>query len=332
MSREELDGGPPSREPDASAPRSGGPGAHVTDLDEPSPQPPSAARTALSTVRARPGLAVAGLTAVLLAGLAGAVIRGSLDQRARLRADARDVHLLAWPTSVDAPGGADGGTLVQVELLNAGRTALTVTGASIDGLPALRLDPARLTLAAGGRGDLRLRAVLPCATDAPDGRLRLQVTPAGGRGASVAAQTVPGDVTWPDVFSRAGCSGQGDQQAFVAAVVGTPRAVRGRVQVDVRASAGPEGPVSVDGVGLDVQQGSATSPELPLRLAASSSVTVRLVVEPPACGSAGLPAQIASSVHVRWAPAGGPEQDAYVDGGPALLTAAVHAQDQVCGR
>ncbi|MGN6331953.1 MAG: hypothetical protein ACTHOD_09925 [Motilibacteraceae bacterium] len=340
MSREELAGGPappgpdgertgsPSRQDDVVE-LSGDPGTDRTRV-APGAHPRSAT---LSALRRHPRTAGAALTALVLAALLGAVVRGALDERSRLRADARDVHLYAWPTSVDSAGSTDRTlTAVRVELLNAGRARVIVSGAAVDGMPALRPEPARLELPAGGRGSFRLQAAVPCATDAPRGQLQLRVDPEGGPPLTVTAVTVPTDLSWQDVFSRGGCTGGGAEPAFVAAVVGTPRAVAGRVQVDVRAQAGPQGPVSIDDVGLDVQQGSSTSPELPLRLAAGSGAVVRLVVDPPACGTEGLPAQIASAVHVRWAPTGGPEQDSYVDGGPALLTAAVHAQDQACRR
>jgi hypothetical protein len=333
MSREELadEPGPPGPD-DEHGSRSRR--DDVVELStEASSEPPGSPSNAVASLRHRPRAAAAVVAALVVAALVGAVVRGALDERSRLRADARDVHLYAWPTSVDSAGtSARPLTAVRVELLNAGRTRVVVSGAAIDGMPALRPDPARLELPAGGRGSFRLQAAVPCATDAPRGQLQLRVDPEGGRPLTVTAVTVPADLSWQDVFSRAGCTGGGSEPAFVAAVVGTPRAVVGRVQVDVRVQAGPQGPVSIDDVGLDVQQGSSTSPELPLRLAAGSGAVVRLVVDPPACGTEGLPAQIASAVHVRWAPTGGPEQDSYVDGGPALLTAAVHAQDQACRR
>ncbi|MGN6245246.1 MAG: hypothetical protein ACTHQ3_16455 [Motilibacteraceae bacterium] len=336
MSREELAGGPAPAGPDEERSADGRSRRDdVVELSEdPStPRPGPSGRGALAALRHRPRTAAAALAALAVAALLGAIVRGGLDERARLQADARDVHLYAWPTSVDSTGSSTGPvTVVRVELLNASRTRVVVTGAAIDGMPALHPDPTELRLPAGGRGTLTLQAAVPCATDAPDGRLRLRVAPEGGRALGVTAVTVPTDLGWQQVFSRAGCTGGGDEPAFVAAVVDTPRAVAGRVQVDVRVQAGPQGPVSIDDVALDVQQGSTTSPELPLRLAEGSGATVRLVVDPPACGTEGLPAQIASAVHVRWAPTGGPEQDSYVDGGPALLTAAVHAQDQACKR
>ncbi|HEU4674858.1 MAG TPA: hypothetical protein VFS29_02650 [Motilibacteraceae bacterium] len=334
MSREELAGGPAPSGPDGES-RGGRPRRDdVVELSpDPSTESPPGRTADLSALRRHPRAAGAALATLVLAALLGAVVRGAWDERSRLRADARAVHLYAWPTSVDTAGTPDRTlTAVRVELLNAGRTRVVVSGAAVDGMPALRPDPVRLELPAGGRGSFRLEAAVPCATDAPRGQLRLRVDPEGGPPLTVTAVTVPTDLSWQDVFSRGGCTGGGAEPAFVAAVVGTPRAVAGRVQVDVRAQAGPQGPVSIDDVGLDVQQGSSTSPELPLRLAAGSGAVVRLVVDPPACGTEGLPAQIASAVHVRWAPTGGPEQDSYVDGGPALLTAAVHAQDQACRR
>lgn len=339
MSREELAGGPAPSGPDGKRAGSRSRRDEVVELSsdpgsvpsgsDPGAHPPDG----LWALRRHPRAAGAALAALVLAALLGAVVRGALDERSRLRADARDVHLYAWPTSVDSAGtSARPLTSVRVELLNTGRSRVVVSGAAIAGMPALSPEPARLELPAGGRGSFRLQATVPCATDAPRSQLQLRVDPEGGSPLTVAAVTVPTDLSWQDVFSRAGCAGGAAEPAFVAAVVGTPRAIAGRVQVDVRAQAGPQGPVSVDDVGLDVQQGSSTSPELPLRLAAGSGATVRLVVDPPACGTEGLPAQIASAVHVRWAPTGGPEQDSYVDGGPALLTAAVHAQDQACRR